>query len=87
MSSGFLQDPKGNKSSKRLLGVILLVNGLILKNAEWLLAIFKTVANQQMMLDCSNALMFSGTALLGVGVAEIFASKNEKTNNPTNPNL
>ena len=40
MTNDFLQDSKGNKSSKRLWGSICIVNGILLKNAEWTCGFF-----------------------------------------------
>jgi hypothetical protein len=74
----YLCDHDGNKSSKRLWGTILLSNGILLKNAEWGIAIFKVAANAQMMMAASETLIYAGAALLGIGVAELFAKKKDK---------
>ena len=40
MTNNFLQDSKGNKSSKRLWGSICIANGILLKNVEWACGLF-----------------------------------------------
>lgn len=79
----FLEDHNGDKSSKRLWGSILLANGLLLKNAEWVIGIFKITSNPTMMTQASESLIYAGSVLLGFGVVEFFAKKPSK-NEPNN---
>lgn len=77
---GYLQDSNGDKSSKRLAGFILIVNGLILKNAEWFFGIFRKelITNIALSQDASTYFIGIGATLLGVGVLEglTFSKKN-----------
>jgi hypothetical protein len=73
MTNDFLQDSKGNKSSKRLWGSICLANGIGLKNAEWLCGFFgKVISADQIvaMQQASSSLITIGCVLLGLGIGE-----------------
>lgn len=86
--AGYFEDASGNKSSKRLIGSILVANAIILKNAEWTISIFKQVANIAAMTSASDSMLYSGITLLGIGIGEhLFKNKNEKTQINNNPAL
>lgn len=73
MANDFLQDSKGNKSSKRLWGSVCLSNGILLKNAEWVCGFFgKAIeANQVVVMQqASSSLITIGCVLLGLGIGE-----------------
>ena len=73
MSVGFLQNNKGDKSSKRLWGSICLANGILLKNAEWASGFFgKVMSADQIvaMQQASSSLVTIGCVLLGLGIGE-----------------
>ena len=73
MTSEFLQDNKGLKSSKRLWGSICIGNGVLLKNGEWLCGLIgKVLTDNQIsiMEQSSNSLITIGCILLGLGLGE-----------------
>ncbi len=73
MTNNFLQDSKGNKSSKRLWGSICIGNGILLKNAEWACGFFNKALtpNQVMAMEqASSSLITIGCVLLGLGLGE-----------------
>jgi len=73
MTNNFLQDSKGNKSSKRLWGSICIGNGILLKNAEWACGLFykELSSNQVMNMEqASSSLITIGCVLLGLGLGE-----------------
>lgn len=74
--NNFLHDQNGHKSSKRLWGSLLLFNGIALKNGEWLLLLFKKIPNIEVMQQSSDALIYMGSALLGISVIEFLKPKN-----------
>lgn len=76
--SKYLESVEGDKSSKRLWGSILLANGILLKNLEWALPIFKELSNLALMQTTSESLIYAGAALLGIGVIERFSNNNKK---------
>jgi len=73
METGFLQNDKGNKSSKRLWGSISLSNGILLKNGQWFCGFFnKAISVDQIsyMQQASSSLITIGCLLLGLGLGE-----------------
>lgn len=73
MNNNFLQDFKGNKSSKRLWGSISIGNGILLKNTEWASGLFYEALspNQLMVMEqASSSLISIGCILLGLGLGE-----------------
>ncbi len=73
MTNNFLQDSRGNKSSKRLWGSVCIGNGILLKNAEWACGLFYKAlsSNQVMTMDqASSSLITVGCVLLGLGLGE-----------------
>lgn len=70
MTNNFLQDSKGNKSSKRLWGSILLSIGIIFSGILFYCSLFKGAADAATALGIINIFLISGGGLLGVGVFE-----------------
>ncbi len=73
MTNNFLQDSKGNKSSKRLWGSICIGTVILLKNAEWAGGLFNKALtpNQVMAMEqASSSLITIGCVLLGLGLGE-----------------
>ena len=73
MTNNFLQDSKGNKSSKRLWGSICIANGILLKNVECACGLFyKELSSNQVMTmeQASSSLITIGCVLLGLGLGE-----------------
>tara|TARA_R110002012_G_scaffold215674_5_gene386715 strand:- start:2798 stop:3028 length:231 start_codon:yes stop_codon:yes gene_type:complete len=70
MTNNFLQDSKGNKSSKRLWGSILLIIGIIFSGILFCCSLFKGAADAATALGIINIFLISGGGLLGVGVFE-----------------
>jgi len=67
----FLDDSSGNKSSKRLAGLCLIAQGLIMKIILFIYALQNTVATDFDKLDLSCAsLIYAGVGILGWGVFE-----------------
>lgn len=73
MTNNFLQDSKGNKSSKRLWGSICISNGILLKNGEWACGLFYKALNPNQIMtmeQASSSLITIGCVLLGLGLGE-----------------
>jgi hypothetical protein len=68
-----LQDSFGNKSSKRLWGTISLSIGVAMKIALFVCSLFIVVKDPATASTASDTLMYTGGALLGIGVVEHFA--------------
>lgn len=75
MRHSFLQDQSGNKSSKRIWGSIMLSLGLSFCTILFFYSLYKIAADYKTALNIIEALIFSGTGLLGVGVVEFFKKK------------
>ena len=74
----FLQGNTGQLSSKRLMGCCCIALGMIMKIIMFCYALKHTLANPYDLLDGSaNNLIYVGGGLLGIGMAELFASKKE----------
>ncbi len=70
---GFLDDSNGNKSSKRLIGFILVGCGLAMKFTLFGWGLGHSFANPLTDLDgIADSLIYAGSAVLGVGVVEFF---------------
>lgn len=70
---GIHTDAEGNKSSKRIYGAALLIQGCIMK---WVL-LFKglkitdqVLINANVAMEASDTLIYAGATLLGLGVLE-----------------
>lgn len=76
IKTGFFYDSQGNKSSKRLIGTILISAGGAFLGVVGVFSLFNPVADPQTSLDVGRTLIYAGAGLLGVGVIEKFSSKN-----------
>ncbi len=70
MANHFLQDSKGNKSSKRLWGSILLIVGVLFSVILFAYSLYQGVADASTALGIINMFLISGGGLLGIGVFE-----------------
>ena len=70
--NNFLQDESGNKSSKRLIGIILSSVGGALCLALFIFSLFKPVGDPETAKYCCFTLLGAGVGLLGAGVIEKF---------------
>ena len=70
MNNDFLQDSKGNKSSKRLWGSILLSIGIIFSVILFIFSVSVGVADPITAGNVINMFLISGSSLLGIGVLE-----------------
>jgi len=70
MRNNFLQDSKGNKSSKRLWGSILLSIGISFSVILFAYSLYKGAADATTALGIINMFLISGGGLLGIGVFE-----------------
>jgi archaellum biogenesis protein FlaJ (TadC family) len=63
---GFLQDPDGNKSSKRLCAILLISAAIVLAIFLCIIAIYHVIADKDMFIDIIKTFVYGGTGL-GVG--------------------
>ena len=70
MNNNFLQDSKGNKSSKRLWGSILLSIGIIFSAVLFYYSLYRGAVDAGTALGIINMFLISGSSLLGIGVFE-----------------
>jgi hypothetical protein len=70
MNNKFLQDSKGNKSSKRLWGSILLGLGIIFSIILFAYSLYQGAADAPTALGIINMFLIAGGSLLGIGVFE-----------------
>lgn len=77
MSNNFLEDSKGNKSSKRLWGSILLIIGIIFAIILFAYSMVEGAKDAITALHIMNGFLIGGCGLLGIGTAEnlIFKKK------------
>ena len=68
--TGFLQDSRGNSSSKRLWGSIILGLGVFMGVNLFYFAVFGKVNDSHTALIVVEAFLAAGSALLGFGVFE-----------------
>jgi hypothetical protein len=65
-----LTDSRGNKSSKRLWGSILLTIGVIFSVILFVYSLYRGAADAPTALGIINMFLIAGGSLLGVGVFE-----------------
>ncbi|MDA7705137.1 hypothetical protein N8772_01490 [Rickettsiales bacterium] len=70
MTNNFLQDSKGNKSSKRLWGSILLTTGVMFSVILFAYSLYRGAADAATALGIINMFLIAGGSLLGIGVFE-----------------
>lgn len=71
----YLQDSKGNKSSKRLCGSILLLMGVLFSIILFYFSLHKNASDPITAMNLINMFLISGGSLLGIGVFEKTISK------------
>ncbi len=76
IKTGFFYDSQGNKSSKRLIGTILIGAGGVFLGIVGVVSLSRIVADPHTALAAGKTLIYAGAGLLGVGVIEKFGSKN-----------
>lgn len=69
-ANGFLEGGNGGKSSKRLLGIIMLISSLIFGLILGATALFFNISNAETCLEVLKYFMVGGCTLLGVGIFE-----------------
>ena len=70
MTNKFLEDSKGNKSSKRLWGSILLITGILFSAILFFYSLKIGAKDAATALGIINMFLISGSGLLGIGVFE-----------------
>ena len=70
MTNNFLQDSKGNKSSKRLWGSILLTIGVMFSVILFAYSLYQGAADAATAIGIINMFLIAGGSLLGIGVFE-----------------
>ena len=70
MTNKFLQDSKGNQSSKRLWGSILLTIGIMFSVILFAYSLYQGAADAATALGIINMFLIAGGSLLGIGVFE-----------------
>jgi hypothetical protein len=71
MSNKLLEDSEGNKSSKRLAGIVLVIDGVLMKTTLFIFGLFRALPNDINKLDnIADTCIISGSILLGWGVTE-----------------
>lgn len=71
----FLEDQNGNLSSKRVVGAIGFLVGLLLLAFTGVFSIFKTPAAASTAIECFKTILYVSGGLIGVGVFEFFGVK------------
>ena len=72
----FLEDDKGNKSSKRLSGIVLCLIGIIFAIITFYKSLDQSVGDSQTILSIIQLFLFFGSSLLGLGsIAEKWISR------------
>ena len=67
---GFLEDANGDKSSKRLLGSVLLFAGIIFAAILFYYSIEKKATDADTAIAIINVFLVTGGTLLGIGTFE-----------------
>ena len=70
-----LEDKDGNKSSKRVAGVIISGVGLALLVFLGIYSMFNTIKDPSTAMDAFKTILIVGGGLLGVGVFEFLGKK------------
>lgn len=74
----FLEDSKGNKSSKRLWGSILLSIGIVFSSILFFYSLKSGAKDAATALGIINMFLISGGGLLGIGVFERITQQEDK---------
>ena len=70
IKSGVFRDRDGKISSKRVAGFILLAVGVTVHIITATISYFQVIADPDTAIAVGNTLIYTGAALLGVGIAE-----------------
>ena len=70
MSHSYLRDSRGNKSSKRIWGSVILFTGLVFSVILFFYSLFKGASDAATALGIINMFLIAGGSLLGIGVFE-----------------
>jgi len=70
-----LEDTNGNTSSKRVWGSVLLGIAVTMRVTLFILSIVRKIEDPTTAITASQTLLYTGGALLGLGVAENFGKK------------
>lgn len=76
--NNYLQDHAGNKSSKRLWGTTLISVGIIFSAILFAYSLNSGAKDAATALGIINMFLIAGSSLLGIGVVEMFAKKQDK---------
>lgn len=71
-----ITDHNGKISSKRIGGALCLTQGLLMKSSLFFYSFFRLTKTDFEKLDyCCDSLIYTGAALLGGSIVEIFAAR------------
>jgi hypothetical protein len=70
---GMFRDGDGNKSSKRIVGTLLVVAGALLHLFIGVMSVQTQIGDPDTAIRAGNALVMTGGALIGSGLGEKFA--------------
>ena len=72
----YLQDDKGNKSSKRLFGTVLCSVAIVMHICLFIFSLYHTVADTSTAFNVSLSLLTAGLGLFGItGIEKIMVKK------------
>ncbi len=74
--TGFFRDSQGCRSSKRLIGTVLIAAGGVFLGIVGACSLVRIIADPTTALAAGKTLIYAGAGLLGVGVVEKFGAKN-----------
>lgn len=70
MANTFLEDSQGNKSSKRLTGIISVSLGAVMGIVLFVLSLNSEIKDSATAISVMNGFLIAGSSLLGIGVLE-----------------
>lgn len=70
MANNFLEDTKGNKSSKRLWGSALLSMGVLFSAVLFICSLISGAEDPSTAFEIINSFLITGGSLLGIGIFE-----------------
>lgn len=75
---GIMDSPDGDKSSKRIIGTIVLIAGAVMCLALFVASFFIQIKDPEIAKYCVTTACITGGSLLGIGIADHFASAKGK---------